>query len=158
PAARSLLILGYPEVYSAGDHVPDILPFAPTALEGLDHLLFEYVRAKGDETADLKLLPEGRGFLMVEFGGARKADADANARRCMAALKKAKRPPAMKLYDDPREEEMIWKVREGGLGSTAWVPGYPDAWEGWEDSAVPPDKVGPYLRDLRALFNKYGYK
>ena len=53
---------------------------------------------------------------------------------------------------------MIWKVREGGLGSTAWVPGPPDTWPGWEDSAVPPEKVGPYLRDLRKLFDKYGYK
>ena len=53
---------------------------------------------------------------------------------------------------------MIWKVREGGLGATAWVPGRPDAWPGWEDSAVPPEKVGAYLRDLRKLFDKYGYK
>jgi Fe-S oxidoreductase len=49
-------------------------------------------------------------------------------------------------------------VREGGLGSTAWGPGHPDSWPGWEDSAVPPDKVAPYLRDLRKLFDKYGLK
>jgi FAD/FMN-containing dehydrogenase len=136
----------------------EILKFHPTALEGLDHLLYEYVKAKGDENANLALLPPGKGFLMVEFGGDSKAESDANARRCMEALKKAKHPPSMKLIDNPHEEEMIWKVREGGLGSTAWVPGHPDAWPGWEDSAVPPDKVGPYLRDLRKLFDKYGYK
>ena len=63
----------------------------------------------------------------------------------------------MKLFDDEAEEEQLWKVRESGLGATARIPGQPDAWEGWEDSAVPPDKVGAYLRDLRKLFDKYGY-
>ena len=63
----------------------------------------------------------------------------------------------MKLYDDPVQEEMIWKVREGGLGSTAWIPGQRDTWPGWEDSAVPVEAVPDYLRKLRALFSKYEY-
>ncbi len=29
----------------------------------------------------------------------------------------------MKLFDDAEDEQKIWKVREGGLGATAWVPG-----------------------------------
>jgi FAD/FMN-containing dehydrogenase/Fe-S oxidoreductase len=158
PKARSLLVLGYPDVYTACEHLMEILEFKPTALEGFDHLLIEYVRAKGDKTANLRLLPDGKGFLMVEFGGEDKDDSDGQAKRCMAALAKSKLAPAMKLFDVPGEEEMLWKVREGGLGSTAWVPGYADAWEGWEDSAVPPEHVANYLRDLRQLFDRYGYK
>ncbi len=60
----------------------------------------------------------------------------------------------MKLFDDEAEEEHLWKVRESGLGATARIPGEKDAWEGWEDSAVPPDQVGPYLRDLRKLLRE----
>ncbi len=157
PKARTLLLLGYPDIYSAGDHVMQILKFQPTGLEGFDHLLFQWVKAKGDANANLALLPPGTGFLFVEFGGDSKQDADDQARRCMEELKKDQHPPSMKMLDDPHEEEMVWKVREGGLGSTAWVPGHPDTWPGWEDSAVPPDKVGPYLRELRQLFAKYGY-
>ena len=63
----------------------------------------------------------------------------------------------MKLFDDEAEEEHLWKVRESGLGATARIPGEPDAWEGWEDSAVRPHKLGDYLRDLRKLLEKYGY-
>ena len=63
----------------------------------------------------------------------------------------------MKLFDNEAEEEHLWKVRESGLGATARIPGEKDAWEGWEDSAVPPDRVGPYLRDFRKLLQKYGY-
>jgi FAD/FMN-containing dehydrogenase/Fe-S oxidoreductase len=157
PPARTLLILGYPDVFSAGDHVTEILPYRPTALEGIDQLLFEWVRGKGDKRANLALLPPGCGWLLVEFGGETKQDADDQARRLMSALQKASNPPSMKLYDDPVEEEMIWKVREGSLGSTAWIPGHPDTWEGWEDSAVPPEKIGAYLRDLRDLLARYDY-
>jgi FAD/FMN-containing dehydrogenase/Fe-S oxidoreductase len=158
PAARSLLILGYPDIHEACEHLLEILKFEPTALEGFDHLLFQYVQKKGDKTADLNLLPDGKGFLIVEFGGDSKADSDGQAKKCMEMLKNGKNTPKMKLYDDPEKEEMIWKVREGGLGSTAWVPGMPDAWPGWEDSAVPVEKVDPYLRDLRKLFDKFDYK
>jgi FAD/FMN-containing dehydrogenase/Fe-S oxidoreductase len=157
PAARSLLILGYPDVFSAADHVTEILPYDPTALEGIDKLLFEWVRAKGDKSANIALLPPGGGWLLAEFGGASKEESDAQARRVMEMLKQKPNAPSMKLYDNPKEEEMIWKVRQGSLGSTAWVPGRPDTWEGWEDSAVAPEKVGDYLRDLRSLMDRYGY-
>ena len=157
PKARTLLVLGYPDVYSAGDHVTEILPLKPTGLEGIDHLLLEYYRRKGEEAANMKLLPDGKGFLLVEFGGDSKEDTDGQARRCMEMLKKKPHPPSMHLYDDKEEEEKLWKVRESALGATAFVPNKPDMWPGWEDSAVPPEQVGDYLRDLRKLFDKYGY-
>jgi FAD/FMN-containing dehydrogenase/Fe-S oxidoreductase len=157
PGARSLLVLGYPDIYTACEHLEEILKYKPTALEGLDHQFFVDVKHEVGERADVKLLPPGRGFLMVEFGGEDKRDSDEQAKRLIAELKKAKNPPTMKLFDDPHQEHQIWKVREDGLGSTAWVPGQPDGWPGWEDSAVPVDKVAPYLRDLRKLFDKYGY-
>ncbi len=157
PAARSMLVLGYPDVYKACDHLLEILKFKPTALEGFDHLLFKFVKQKGDKNADLALLPPGQGFLIVEFGGDSKQDADDQAHRCMDALKKHGNAPHTRLMDDPEKEEMIWKVREGGLGSTSWVPGRPDTWPGWEDSAVPVEQVHAYLPALRKLFDKYGY-
>jgi len=103
PKARTLVILGYPDIYTGGDHVMEILEFKPTGLEGIDHLLFKFVKAKGDENADLALLPPGGGFLLVEFGGDSKADSDGQARRMMEHLKRTagKDAPSMKLYDDP---------------------------------------------------------
>src|SRR6185437_5642732 len=79
PKKRSLLVLGYPDIYTACDHVMEILEFNPTGLEGIDHLLFKFVKDKGNENANLALLPEGKGFLLVEFGGESKADSDAQA-------------------------------------------------------------------------------
>src|SRR5207247_11265566 len=62
-----------------------------------------------------------------------------------------------KLYDDPPSEQHVWEVREAGLGATAFIPGKPDTHEGWEDSAVPPERLGEYLRRLSKLADEYGY-
>jgi len=157
PPEKSVLVLGYPDVYSAGDHVTEIMEFKPIGLEGLDDVLVQDMKKKHIHPADLKLLPDGRGWLLVQFGGETKKEADDKARRLMEHLKKASDAPSMKLFDNVEEEKHLWKVRESGLGATARIPGEPDAWEGWEDSAVPPHKLGPYLRDLRKLFQKFGY-
>jgi len=157
PPVKSLLVLGYPDVYSAGDHVCEIMAHNPIALEGLDDALITDMKKKKIHPEDTDLLPNGRGWLVVEFGGESKKESDAQAIKLMAALKKKPNAPEMKLYDDPDTEEKITIVRESGLGATARVPNEKDTWEGWEDSAVPPEKLGGYLRDLRKLFNKYEY-
>jgi FAD/FMN-containing dehydrogenase/Fe-S oxidoreductase len=157
PRARSLVLLGYPDVYSAGEHVMDILPFKPIGLEGIDHKLIDYMQMTGVHRKNIKLLPKGKGWLIVEFGGETERESDSRAREMMAALRQKPNSPSMKLFDDPEEEEQVWKIRESGLGATAFVPGKPDAWPGWEDSAVPPQQVAPYLHDLRKLFAKFGY-
>jgi FAD/FMN-containing dehydrogenase/Fe-S oxidoreductase len=158
PKVRSLLVLGYPDIYQACRHLTPILDLHPTGLEGLDHLLFQWVQQRGDKPDAIQLMPPGYGFLLVEFGGDSKQDSDDQARRCMEMLKREKDAPSMKLFDNPHEEQLIWEVREGGLGSTAWVPGHPDNWPGWEDSAVAPEQVGDYLREFRDLLDKYGYQ
>jgi FAD/FMN-containing dehydrogenase/Fe-S oxidoreductase len=157
PPVRSLLVLGYPDVYQAGDHVPEVMRFGPIALEGIDDRLIEDMRATQLHPGYSDLLPEGRGWLLVEFGGKDKEESDGRARAAMEALKKASAPPQMRLYDDPEAEGKIWRMREAGLGATAHVPNKKITWEGWEDSSVPPDKLGTYLRELRKLFDRYGY-
>src|SRR5919205_2087032 len=65
--------------------------------------------------------------------------------------------PSMKLFDDREEEKHLWKVREAGLGATARKEDGKENWEGWEDSSVAPERLGEYLRNLRRLFDRYGY-
>ena len=157
PPVRSLLVLGYPDVYSAGDHVMEVLAHHPIGLEGLDERLIEDMKKKHLHPEDAKLLPEGGGWLLAEFGGQSKEEADAHCRKLMAELKKHENVPSMKLFDDEKEEKLVWEIRESGLGATAVVPGSQLTWEGWEDSAVSPERLGKYLRDFRKLLDKYGY-
>jgi FAD/FMN-containing dehydrogenase/Fe-S oxidoreductase len=157
PPGRSLLVLGYPDVYSAADHVTDLMRFGPIGLEGIDDKLIDDMKAIHLHPEDVELLPKGGGWLLVEFGGKDRAESDAKARACMEAIGKLDNPPTMKLYDDPAKEQMIWTVREAGLGATAHVPNKKITWEGWEDAAVPPAQLGEYLRDFRKLLDRYDY-
>lgn len=157
PKARTLVVLGYPDLYDSGKDVMEILKFKPIGLEGIDDLLIKNMERKGIRTDTLTLLPGGNAWLMVEFGGESKTESDAKGRAMMTKLKARKDPPEMSLFDDPHQEELLWKIRESGLGATAWVPGDPITEEGWEDSAVPPERIGDYLVALRDLFKKYGW-
>jgi len=155
---RVLLVLGYPNVYEAGDQVPEILKYKPIALEGLDAFLVHNVKTKRmPQLDDLSELPEGKGWLVAEFGAGSKEEVEQLARDAMKSLEGA-HGPTMRLYDDEEQQQKIWDLREAGLGATAFVPGQPLTWPGWEDSAVAPEKVGAYLRDLCALYEKYQYK
>ena len=153
---RALLVLGYPSVYEAGDHIGELRESSAIALEGLDAHLIHNIAEKGLHSDALRYLPEGDGWLLVEFGGDTRDEAQTQARELMERLKQADNPPTMHLYDDERDEAKVWQAREAGLGATAHFEGR-DAWPGWEDSAVAPEDVGDYLRDLRDLFDEYGY-
>ncbi len=158
PPCRSLLVLGYSDVYAAADAVPELLESKPIGLEGFDELMVTNMKRKNLMTKKLGLLPDGKGWLLVEFGGQSTAEAEEQAQRLMAKLKlKGKNGPSTKLFTDPEETHHVWQVREAALGATSWVPGQAPAWEGWEDSAVPPERLGDYLRDLRQLYNKFNY-
>jgi FAD/FMN-containing dehydrogenase/Fe-S oxidoreductase len=157
PPVRSLLVLGYPDIYQAADHVPTIRKYKPIGLEGIDDVLINAMKLKHIHPRDLHLLPDAKGWLIVEFGGQTADEADAPARELMDELKSNGNAPTMKLIDDPEQERVIWEVRDSGLGASARVPNEPDTWEGWEDSAVSPNDIGKYLRDFRQLLNKYGY-
>ena len=158
PPARSLLVIGYPDIYAAGDDVPAVRAHRPVGLEGIDHVLIDAMKTKHIHPRDLQVLPKNsKGWLIVEFGGKDRNESHGKAYALMEEFKKRSNPPAMEVLDDAEKEEVIWEIRDSGLGASARVPNEPDTWEGWEDSAVHPKDIGNYLRDFRALLNKYEY-
>jgi FAD/FMN-containing dehydrogenase len=85
PPVRSLVGLGYPDVYTAGDHVQEVLEHQPVGLEGIDGVLIDGMKKKHLLPQDFELLPEGRGWLLAEFGGESRQEADQKAKRLMQA-------------------------------------------------------------------------
>jgi FAD/FMN-containing dehydrogenase/Fe-S oxidoreductase len=159
PPCVSLLAVGYPDKFRTADHVMIAREHEPISIEGMDSTLIDDMTLLGIHDRERSMLPDGRGWLLVEFGGETKDEADEKARALMRDLERDGQPPSgMKLYDDPSSEQHIWEVREAGLGATAFVPGKEDTHEGWEDSAVPPERLGEYLRRLSKLADKYGYE
>jgi FAD/FMN-containing dehydrogenase/Fe-S oxidoreductase len=156
PPERVLLVVAYPDIFQAADHVPEIMEHKPIGLEGMDDLLAEYTRRRGINAEGLALLPPGGGWLLVEFGAQTQQEAQAQARGLMEALSRSAIVPNMRLCTKA-EAKHVWTVRESSLGVISHVPGEPLSWEGWEDSAVAPEKLGNYLRDLRRLMGEFGY-
>jgi FAD/FMN-containing dehydrogenase/Fe-S oxidoreductase len=152
----SLVFLSYPDIAAAGDDVPRILPYGPIALEAIDDKLINFEKRKHMHPAALHKLPERGAWLMIEMGGDTLEEADAAADRMINAVRDG--GPGVHRFDDQTVEEQMWLLRESGLGATARVPDEPDTWEGWEDSAVPPDRLGDYLRDLDRLYREYGFE
>lgn len=149
---RVLAILGFPDIYTAADAVPEVLSFGPIGLEGIDQELVDFIRQKHYHPEELDVLPNGNGWLVAEFG----ADSEDEALHAAQRLAKAFKDKGhdAKITRDASQQAKVWDVREAALAVTAHKP---DTWPGWEDSAVPREALGVYLRELKALFNRYGY-
>jgi FAD/FMN-containing dehydrogenase/Fe-S oxidoreductase len=158
PPERVLLLVAYPDVFQCADRVPEVMAHHPIGLEGIDELLVEFTRRKGLSPEGLALLPPGGGWLFVEFGATTAAEAEAQARALMQSLGRSPNPPQMSLFTDNQQSKRVWEVRESALGATSHVPDEPPGWEGWEDAAVTPEKLGSYLRDLFKVMRGYGYR
>jgi FAD/FMN-containing dehydrogenase/Fe-S oxidoreductase len=158
PPERVLLLIAYPDIFECADRVPEIMSHKPIGLEGIDDLLVEFSRRKGINAEGIALLPSGGGWLFAEFGANTAAEAESQARQLMQSLSQGAHPPNIRLFTDKPQMKRAWDVRESALGATSHVPDEPPGWEGWEDAAVTPEKLGSYLRDLFKLMKGYGYR
>jgi len=149
-AAPVLVVLGYPDMPTAADAVPALLAHKPLAIEGMDARLVDVVRrVKG--AAAVPPLPEGAGWLMVEVGGDTLDEALDRAR----ALAVDAGTRAVGLFPPGPEAAAMWRIREDGAGLGGRTPSGDQAWPGFEDSAVPPERLGAYLRELEALMARH---
>jgi FAD/FMN-containing dehydrogenase/Fe-S oxidoreductase len=157
PKHRRTLLLGYPDVFQAADHVPVILQRTrPIGLEGFDDQLIKNMIAKHRLAAERRLLPDGRAWLYVEFGQNDPDAAMAEARQALEDLADGPQIDA-KVIEDKLDQVSVWKVRESAVGDSR-APGYMDAEGNWEDAAVHPDKLGAYLRDFQQILDDHGYR
>jgi FAD/FMN-containing dehydrogenase/Fe-S oxidoreductase len=154
PQKRVLLVAGFEDLAVAGDHVPLVLEHKPIGLEGFDERFLLAVKTKGLRGKQFPDFPTGKGWLIVEFGANTTEDAHSIAEGCARAIKNV--ALASQIYEG-EDQRAIWAVRDSALGAISRVPGQPDNWEGWEDSAVSPTKIGAYIRDLQKLLAEHGY-
>ncbi|MFF2010283.1 FAD-binding and (Fe-S)-binding domain-containing protein [Streptomyces sp. NPDC058195] len=144
PAARALAVLGYPDESAAAEAAPGLLPYHPLTVEGM----------AADLVREPAGLPRGAAWLFVETGGATPAEARAHAGRVLRAADALDAA----VLTDPAGQRALWRVRESAAGTATRLPDGTEAWPGWEDCAVPPARLGPYLRDFRALLTDHGLR
>ncbi|WP_307831228.1 FAD-binding and (Fe-S)-binding domain-containing protein [Nucisporomicrobium flavum] len=151
PAHRVLVVLGYPDFGTAGDVIPAILEFAPTACEGIDSRICEVLRSRRGP-GSVPPLPGGQAWLMVELAG----DDLGEVRERVAKLVASAAAVDSMVVEDPVAAAPLWRIREDGAGLAGRAPSGLPAHAGWEDAAVPPAKIGAYLRDFDTLVDRHG--
>ncbi|HEX2132490.1 MAG TPA: FAD-binding and (Fe-S)-binding domain-containing protein [Actinophytocola sp.] len=151
PAARVLLVLGFADDVAAADAVPAILPHGPLTVESLDERIVALWASRSPEPPPE--LPAGGAWLFVELGGDDVASASATAAAVAAGVGGPHR-----VLADAAEQRALWRLREEGSGISTRMADGSEAWPGWEDTAVPPERLGAYLRDLRALLDRHGLR
>jgi FAD/FMN-containing dehydrogenase len=159
PPERSLVVLGYPDIPSSGDDVPWLMGFEPIGCEFTSRHVVENLDVKGFNFGGEERLPPGNAWVLLEFGGDTKQEADGRAEELFRALEKRTDAPGHRLYESPDDETAVWEIRRHSAG-TARMPaglGGHGGWPNWEDAGVPPDRLGGYLRDFTGLLNRFSY-
>ncbi|CCK29312.1 oxidoreductase, FAD-binding protein [Streptomyces davaonensis JCM 4913] len=144
PRARALAVLGYVDEGAAAEAAAGLLPYGPLTVEGM----------AADLVPSAVALPGGGAWLFVETGGESAAEARARAEEIVRA---ADVVDAL-VVTDPAGQRALWRIREDASGTATRMPDGSEAWPGWEDCAVPPARLGPYLRDFRALLTAHGLR
>lgn len=147
---KLMVVLGYPSMPEAADAMPAILKLKPTAVEGLDARIVDVVANKLGSRA-VPALPSGAGWLFVELTD----DDEARLTERAATLVAVSGCLAGQVIPDPAIAAHLWKIRADGAGLAAISLAHP-AYPGWEDAAVPPNRLGAYLREFDDLLDQYG--
>ncbi|MCX3286672.1 FAD-binding and (Fe-S)-binding domain-containing protein [Streptomyces sp. NEAU-H22] len=144
PRARALAVLAYADESAAAEAAAGLLPFGPLTVEGM----------AADLVPSPAALPRGGAWLFAETGGESAAEARARAE---AIVRAADVVDAL-VVTDPAGQRALWRIREDASGTATRMPDGTEAWPGWEDCAVPPARLGAYLRDFRALMTAHGLR
>ncbi len=151
PPLTVLVVLGYPDIAAAADAAPGLLALSPVTAEGLDSRIVELVR-RGRAGSAVPELPAGGGWLLVELAGDDQAEVESRAAR----LVRLAGAGGSVIVRDPRQAAALWRIREDGAGLVFRGAGGRSHYAGWEDAAVPPQRLGGYLREFEALVAQHG--
>lgn len=150
PPGTVVVVLGFADIVAAGFAAPAVVRHAPTSCEGLDSRLIDVLRARRGPSA-VPDLPQGRAWLFVELAG---PDHDELLERARRLAGEGLGEDA-RIVEDPADQARLWRIREDGAGLAGRSPANRPAWPGWEDAAVPPDRLGDYLARFDELVAEF---
>jgi FAD/FMN-containing dehydrogenase/Fe-S oxidoreductase len=155
PAAKALLVLGFRDSFAAAECVPLVLPHQPLTMESINATLVDRLPEQVRRDAVAAGLPDGTAWLLIEVGGDDAEQATRAGRAIVADLDAAGIPALSTVVTDARAQGVLWRCRRDGTGLATRRADGAEAWAGWEDAAVPPDKLATYLRQLDELMAKH---
>ncbi|ACU73664.1 FAD linked oxidase domain protein [Catenulispora acidiphila DSM 44928] len=144
---RVLVVAAYPDMVTAAADVPRVLPHQPSAIEGLGSELADVWAARRKRPLPSSL-PAGGGWLFIET----------TARQAAAIVADLAGAHATRVVRAEAEQRQLWRIREDGAGLATRTAEGAEAWPGFEDAAVPPERLADYLRGFEALMLSAGRK
>lgn len=156
PSARVLCVLGFSDSVTSAECVPVVLAHSPLTMESINVDLVDRLPGEVRRAAAEAGLPAGRAWLLVEMGGEDRVAAELSAEKMLAALRDSGSPASASLVRDPAAQAVLWRCRTDAAGLATRRADGAEAWGGWEDAAVPPDRLADYLRGLGELMGRYG--
>jgi FAD/FMN-containing dehydrogenase/Fe-S oxidoreductase len=157
PAAKVLCVLGFADSVSSAECVSVVLRHDPLTMESINVDLVDRLPAEVRSAAIQAGLPAGRAWLLVEMGGGDRASAEVAARKMLEELRDSGSPATASLVADLAAQRVLWRCRTDAAGLATRRADGAEAWGGWEDAAVPPQRLGDYLRALDELMGRYGF-
>ena len=154
PAVRALAVLGYADGYTAADaRRCRSARYGPLTDRG-DGRRPDRRAAGSQPRSRVAELPRGGGWLFVETGGATRAEAEA----ARAAVRGGRRRGRRRRSSATRpEQRALWRIREDGAGIVTRSPdGERGLARAGRTAAVPPERLGAYLREFDALLAEHG--
>ncbi|HJL85600.1 MAG: FAD-binding and (Fe-S)-binding domain-containing protein [SAR324 cluster bacterium] len=165
PRERLLLVVHYGSFDDALRDASRLVESDPAAIETLDEKILTL--AKKDEIYPRVQKwvedPEGRPtrtINLIEFSGDEITELEKKIHPiCEEILKKRDTPGEAHgffITDKAREISELWNLRKKGVGLLGNLPGERKPVAFVEDTAVPPEHLADYIREFRALLDRYG--
>jgi FAD/FMN-containing dehydrogenase/Fe-S oxidoreductase len=156
PAARVLCVLGFGDSITSAECVPVVLAHSPLTMESINVELVDRLPGDVRRAATAAGLPAGRAWLLVEMGGEDRAGAIVAAEKMLEALRDSGSTASASLVTEPGAQAVLWRCRTDAAGLATRRADGAEAWGGWEDAAVPPERLADYLRGLDELMGRHG--
>jgi len=162
PQYRTMVVVGFKDIFSAADAVTHFIRLSPIAIEGLDRGIIRGLQARGLKAEEISLLPAGDAWVVLEFGGDTPEEAAGFVEGARQYFESGQAGDGIstRTFLEKAGQKRIWSIRETGASAVALTidPAKPDPIVGWEDAAVNPLRLGDYLRAFQALVDRYGYE
>jgi FAD/FMN-containing dehydrogenase/Fe-S oxidoreductase len=156
PPVTVLLLLGFTDSLASARAVTAALPYRPLTVESLNAALLERLPASVRRQAVAAGLPTGQAWLLIEMGGEDVPACRRAASELRAAVADSGHVQTAALLTDSAQQAVIWRCRRDAAGLATRRADGSEAWGGWEDAAVPPDRLADYLEELDGLLAGHG--
>lgn len=151
PTDERLVVAGFTGSVAAADAVPRVLEYQPLTCEGMDDRILEVLRTRSPDSIPEGVLPDGLAWLLIDIDGTQE-----RADELAAELAGLDTVRGVTTVAEPGKRRAVFKIREDGSGLATRSADGTMSWPGWEDAAVPPQRLGAYLREFHQLLDQRG--